>query len=249
MTSQPPAGDPAGRGPGTGGRPPGPAAGLTAGLARSPAVLALGGLNVLVFLWVEAQGGATRTTLVESGALVVPLIPDEPWRLLTNTFLHFGLFHLLANMLGLAIFGPPFEQLVGRARFVALWIVAGLAGSAATVLTASGITIAAGASGSVFGLLGAFTIVAWRTRDTPAGAIRLRQALVLLGINLALGLTSPEIGVEAHLGGALAGMLVLTAYAGRRPRAGDPPRTPNPARGLPVAIAVGVISVVVALAA
>lgn len=219
---------------------------------RHPSVWTLGLLNVAAFLWVESQaGGSTsRAVMVDSGALVVPLVPNEPWRLLTSTFLHFGLFHLLSNMVGLALFGPAFEQLVGRARFLALWLSAGLAGSAATALTAGsdGLTIAAGASGSVFGLLGAFLFLGLRTRHTPGGRIRLRQASVLLGINLAYGLVTPQIGMAAHVGGAAAGLLVLALYAAPRPKPGEAAPPPAPNRGLWSAIALGAAATAAALA-
>lgn len=215
----------------------------------APAVWTFGILNVVAFVWLETRGGSlNRQVMLDSGALVVPLLPGEPWRLLTSTFLHFGLWHLVSNMVGLALFGPAFERLVGTARFVTLWLVAGLAGSAATVLSSGdGITIAAGASGSVFGLLGAFVFLGWRTRHTPAGNIQLRQALVLLGINLAYGLITPNIGMAAHIGGALAGLAVLSAYAVPRPRPGEvaPPAVRN--RGLATAIAMGVVVTVAAL--
>lgn len=216
---------------------------------RAPVVWALGALNVLAYLAIEAGGGADRGAVLEAGALVVPLVPGEPWRLLTSTFLHFSGMHLLANMFGLALFGPSFERLVGGLRFTVLWLVSGLAGSALVVLLASGPLVAAGASGSVFGLLGALVVVGIRTRHTPAGRIRLRQALVLLGINLAFGLVEPQVSLEAHAGGAVAGMAILAAYAPRRPRPGEPPRSADPRQGLAVALGVGALSVWLALAA
>lgn len=215
--------------------------------AASPAVWTFGLLNVAAYLYLETHGGPRA--IIDNGALVVPLLPGEPWRLLTSTFLHFGAFHLLSNLVGLALFGPTFERLVGTPRFVALWLAAGLAGSAATVLSSSGgLTVAAGASGSVFGLLGAFLFVGWRTRHTPDGAIRLRQAGVLLLINLGFGLMNPSIGLAAHAGGTVAGVLILWRYAARPTAEGLPAAPPSPQRGLVEAVAIGVLAVVLALA-
>lgn len=224
---------------------------VTSGFASSPAVWVFGILNVAGYLWLESHGGAlSGQAMLANGALRVPMIAGEPWRLLTNTFLHWGAFHLVSNMIGLGLFGPAFERLVGTTRFVALWLAAGLAGSAATVLTASGngLTIAAGASGSVFGLLGAYLFIGWRTRHTPAGAARLRQASTLLLINFVYGVVTPNIGMAAHLGGTVAGVVILSAYAAPKPAAGAPPATPNPHRGLGVAVGLGIASVAAALA-
>ncbi|MFT5221841.1 MAG: rhomboid protease GluP [Glaciecola sp.] len=232
-------------------QPPAATAGPTFAqrFASSPAVWTLGLLNVLAFLLVETQGGSTsRQVMLDSGALLVPTPGGEWWRLLTSTFLHFGFFHLASNMAGLAIFGPAFEKMVGTPRFVALWLAAGLAGSAATVLAAGdGFTLAAGASGSVFGLLGGFLFIGLRTRQTPEGADRLRQATVLLVINLGYGLITPSIGLAAHIGGTVAGLLILFAYAVPKLAPGALAPPPQPNRGLWLALAVGAASVAVAV--
>ncbi len=243
MTGQPASPDP-------GAAPtPAPAPSLADRVRSAPAVWLLGALNVAAYLWIEALGGVTSERMVASGALVVPLLPGEPWRLLTSGFLHFSAMHLVANLVGLALFGPAFERLVGTVRFTALWVVSILTGSALVVALADDLVIAAGASGAVFGLLGALVVLGIRTRHTVAGRIRLRQALVLLGINLAFGILEPQVSLEAHAGGALGGMLVLAAYAPRRPRPSEPPRSASPTRGLGFAAAVGLAAVWFALQA
>ena len=219
--------------------------GIAGALRRSPVTSTIAALNVTVFLLLEAAGGSTDLrVLVRFGAQATPLLEDgELWRLFTSMFLHIGLVHLLANMWALVIFGPLFERIVGRVRYVALYLASGLAGSAATALFVSPRSVSAGASGAIFGLLGAFAVLGFRLRDTELGSTWTRHALVLIGLNVVLGLTVPSIGLEAHLGGLVAGawITMVETWGGipaRRARAG-------PARfvGLAVAAIIAVASV------
>lgn len=131
----------------------------------------------------------------------------EVWRLLTATFLHLDLIHLLFNMYALYLFGPTLEGLLGRARFSALYLVSGLGGSAASYAFSDVLQPSIGASGAVFGLLGAFLVVARRTgRDA-------RSLYVILALNLAYGFYASGIDWRAHLGGLVAGVLTGTALA------------------------------------
>ena len=219
--------------------------GIARMLRRSPVTSAIAAINVLVFLLVEAAGGSTDLrVLVRWGAQATPLLAQgELWRLFTSMFLHIGLVHLLANMWALVIFGPLFERSVGRVRYVALYLASGLAGSAATALFVSRSSVSAGASGAIFGLLGAFAVLGFRLRGTQLGSTWTRHALVLIGLNVVLGLTVPSIGLEAHLGGLVAGagITAVETWGGipaRRQRIG-------PARfaGLAVAALAAVASV------
>lgn len=196
--------------------------GIAGVLRRSPVTSAIAAINVLVFLLVEAAGGSTDLrVLVRWGAQATPLLAEgEIWRMFTSTFLHIGLLHLVANMWALVIFGPLLERSVGRTRYAALYVASGLAGSAATALFVSPRTVSAGASGAIFGLLGAFAVLGYRLRDTPVGSTWTRHAFVLIAINVALGLTVPAIGLEAHIGGLLAGATVtaVETWGGIRAR-------------------------------
>lgn len=201
--------------------------GIAGVLRRSPVTSAIAGVNVLVFLLLEAAGGSTDLrVLVRFGAQATPLLAEgQIWRMFTSTFLHIGLLHLVANIWALVIFGPLLERSVGRARYAALYVASGLAGSAATALFVSPRSVSAGASGAIFGLLGAFAVLGYRLRGTPVGSTWTRHALALIAINVALGLTVPAIGLEAHLGGLLAGAVVtaVETWGGipvRRRRAG-----------------------------
>ncbi len=145
---------------------------------------------------------------------VVGVADGEYWRLLTAAFLHGGVVHLLLNMYALYLFGPPLEAALGRARFAALYLVAAVGGSAASYAVAGPGQPSLGASGAVFGLLGAFFVVNRRLGRDSTGLF------VLLAINLAFGFIAPNIDWRAHLGGLVTGGLcaVAIAYAPERRR-------------------------------
>jgi rhomboid protease GluP len=186
--------------------------GIAGSFAVIPAVWLIGGLNVVIFLIVEAAGGTTDLdTMYRFGAQPQPLAGGEWWRMIASTFLHFGIVHLAVNLWALAIFGPLFERIMGSGRFLALYLASGLAGSAASALFAPEGSLGAGASGAIFGLLGAFLVLGIRLRHTPQGRAWLRQALLLVGVNVAFGLSAPGIGLAAHLGGLVGGMVVFGA--------------------------------------
>jgi membrane associated rhomboid family serine protease len=138
---------------------------------------------------------------------VVGVADGEYWRLISAAFLHGGVVHLLLNMYALYLFGPPVEAALGRVRFAALYATALLGGSALSYAFASPGTPSLGASGAVFGLLGAFLVVNRKLgRDTSS-------VMVLLAINFAYGFLVPNIDWRAHLGGLVAGSLCAAAIA------------------------------------
>lgn len=193
------------------GRAPRGIAGRT-GPAQVPVVWGLMVLNVAMLLVLEAAGGSTDIrTQLRLGAQPNPLPSGDLWRLVTAMFLHFGVVHLAVNLWALWIFGPLFEQLAGSGRFLVLYLASGLLGGAATALVAEPGTVAAGASGAIFGLLGAFLVLGWRLRDRPQGRAWLRNALLLIGLNVVLGLSVPSIGLVAHLGGLVGGIVIFGA--------------------------------------
>lgn len=144
------------------------------------------------------------------------------YRLLTSMFLHFGIFHLLLNMYALWIVGGVLEPLLGRARFLALYLVSGLGGGVATYLFApleneQGFLlspVSAGASGSVFGLFAAFYILMRRLRRDTS------MITMILVVNLILTFVIREISIWGHLGGMVTGGLIALglAYAPRQRR-------------------------------
>jgi len=169
-------------------------------------------INVLVFLANLAQGSSLNRvsgSLFEKGALYIHggLDQGEWWRLITAAFLHGSLLHLGLNMFVLWIVGAPVEQAIGRARFLVLYLVSGLAGSAgALIFSPNAITV--GASGAIFGILGAALVLESQRSYVLGG-----QAFGLIAINLVLTFAIPNISVGGHLGGLAGGALGMLALS------------------------------------
>jgi membrane associated rhomboid family serine protease len=183
------------------------------------ATYALIAINVLVFLG-ELGGGAGATTigtgggLVADGAVFGPAINDgEVYRIVTGGFLHAGLLHLGLNMLVLWILGRLLEPAIGTPRFVALYFVALLAGSfGARVADPDLPTV--GASGAIYGLMGAAIVIARRRGVQEIAS----QIGVWLALNLVLSFSINGISVGGHIGGLIGGTLagLVIAQAERR---------------------------------
>jgi membrane associated rhomboid family serine protease len=201
------------------------------------------GINVAVYVAELAQGGGVygvNSTIYTKGVLWAPLIADgDYWRLLTAAFLHYGPFHLILNMLGLWWFGSLLEQRIGSGRFLLLYLVSGLAGSAgALVVSPNNPTV--GASGAIFGILGA-GLVLEQQRDYVFGG----SALGVIVANLVLTFAwSGNISVGGHIGGLIGGAAATLALS----RFGRGHAVYGRAGVLGIAgiVAVGVLSVVVA---
>ena len=181
------------------------------GADRPRVTYALLALNLLLWVTLEISGGsANAQVLIDFGALSAPLVVDgEYWRLFTAMFLHAGVMHILANSLSLFIFGQIVERTHGHARFVLIYLLAGLFGSVAS-LTINSTGVGVGASGAVFGIVGALAayFVANRRVMGDLGRQNLMGLLVLVAINIAFGLTSPGIDNWAHVGGLASGFLL-----------------------------------------
>ncbi len=137
-----------------------------------------------------------------------PFTAIEPWRMITSMFVHSqgSLLHILFNMFSLFVIGPIPEHAVGRVRFLALYLLSGLGGSVAVLLLAP-TTPVVGASGAIFGLLGAIFVIQRKLGGNTT------QLLVVIGLNLVIGfLPGTNIAWQAHLGGLLVGAVVAFVY-------------------------------------
>lgn len=166
---------------------------------------ALIGVNVVVFLGVLLGGGGFGGggPLFNGGELVASKVGEgEVWRILTSGFLHRGPFHLLLNMFALYVLGGLLEPAIGKLRFGLIYFVSLLSGSFAVLLVAPQ-QETVGASGAIFGLLGA-AIIVMRSR----GINPLESGLVvILGLNLLITFLYPGISVAGHIGGLVGGTL------------------------------------------
>ena len=137
------------------------------------------------------------------------------WQVITSAFVHVDAIHIASNMITLWFLGPQLEATLGRVRFLALYLLSGLAGSVAVVWLSPPGTWTIGASGAIFGLLGALLIVAYRVKGNVQGI------LAWLGINVAITVVGRSfISWQGHLGGLLGGLLVawLLVHAPRERR-------------------------------
>jgi rhomboid protease GluP len=167
-------------------------------------------VNVAVFVFsvLLSLGGDRGDVLVRLGAMVPVLVVEgQYWRLVTAIFLHANLVHLLLNALGLAIFGNLVESVFGSARMVAVYLVTGFVASAVSFAFGSPGTIAVGASGAIFGLLGTWLAYNLRRRQLSLARSNVQGALILIALNLAIGFTVPGIDNLAHVGGLVAGVV------------------------------------------
>lgn len=153
--------------------------------------------------------------LVTNALFYHPLLTAiEPWRMITSMFVHSpsSILHILFNMFLLYTLGPTLEMALGRWRYLALYFLSGLGGSVA-VLLLSPLTGVLGASGAIFGLLGAFFVI-----QRSLGG-KSTQLVILIGLNLVLGFIIPNVSWQAHVGGLLVGALVGFVFVRTRSRA------------------------------
>ena len=185
----------------------------TIGGVTAPATVGLVALNVLVYLVTVYQGvGISQPggKVFNDGALVGALIyTDGDWyRLVTAMFLHASLLHLAFNMLALYWLGTIVEHALGSWRFLLLYLVSGIAGSAGALVLSNPTAVTVGASGAIYGIMGALLVLEYRATGSFAG-----QALGLIVLNLALTFAIPNISVGGHLGGLAGGILATFALA------------------------------------
>jgi membrane associated rhomboid family serine protease len=175
-------------------------------------------LCVLAYIVELAYGN-----IIDYGAMI-GLLPDPSihavigvavgdwYRLLTSAFLHeppgsgIGLTHIIFNMWALIVVGPPLERMLGRVRFVGVYLVSALAGSVLYYLLAQPNTPAIGASGAIFGLFGAWFVLAKRLR------LDVRQVVLLIVLNLGITFVVHGIAWQDHIGGLIAGAALTAAY-------------------------------------
>lgn len=169
--------------------------------------------NVLIFLAMTMFGGAgTSEVMIRWGAMYTPLMdqPQEYYRIFTSMFLHFDVAHLTGNMIILIALGDNLERALGKIRYAVLYLLSGVgAGIVSTVynLLLSRTVVAAGASGAIFGVIGALFCLVVKNRGRLEDITAPRLGMMILYI-LYSGFTTPGIDNAAHVGGLLTGIAV-----------------------------------------
>ncbi len=192
------------------------------------------GITLAVFVLQLIPGLAITDRLLYAGVYSIPG-NLEPWRMITSVFVHSTglIFHVLLNMYTLWIFGQLLEGLLGRWRFLALYLISGLGGSIGVLWLSDPRVGVVGASGAIFGLMGAFLVIQRRLGGQTT------QLFVLLGINLVIGFVPGfNVAWQAHLGGLVTGALVGLVFVETRKRS---------QQALQVWLLVGVVAVLLVL--
>lgn len=180
-------------------------------------------VNVIVFLALSFRGMTEDAEfMLEHGAMYVPYLLEgnEYYRLVTSMFMHFDMDHLLNNMLMLAVIGWNLEYEIGKIKFLIIYFGSGLCGN---ILSAYGdillgeYAVSAGASGAVFGIVGALLYVALRNRG-QIGEISGRGLVFMIGLSLYYGFTSSSVDNLAHIGGLVTGFLLAILLYWKRHR-------------------------------
>lgn len=164
----------------------------------------------IVYVFEMLAGGANNTAVLVSMGSIVPglLARGEYWRLLAAMFLHIGILHLLLNLWALYQLGGVFELLFGSKRFALTYFTSGIVASIASALFTRG--VAAGASGAIFGILGALIVSIRRSprfRSAAWSRGLVQQLILWAGINIVIGF-SPGIDNAAHMGGFITGLIL-----------------------------------------
>ena len=182
-------------------------------------------LNCLVFV-VEIYFGTDGIDLHRLGALepFSVVIFGQYWRLLTALFLHAGIAHLLFNVFALYVLGPGLERTIGSLRFLAAYLISGIGSSVGVValmyLRLIRPAVVVGASGCVMGIVGAWAGFLLCHRHVPRARERLMNILMIIGIQTAFDLTTPQVSSSAHICGLLTGFVVGLIIAPKPARSG-----------------------------
>lgn len=189
---------------------------------KEPVTVILILINVLVFLVSDLTGYSQDVMhMLDLGAAYTPLITEggEVYRLFTSMFLHFGIAHLLNNMLVLFVLGSRLERAAGKIRFLVIYLLGGVAGNVISLLLEldrGDYSVSAGASGAVFAVMGAMIYIVVRNRGWLED-LSWRQIVVMALFSLYFGFASSGVDNAAHVGGLISGcILAVILYHPRR---------------------------------
>ena len=179
-------------------------------------------INVLCFLYLELQGSTENAGfMLAHGAMFAPLVVDhgQYYRLVTSVFMHFGVSHLMNNMLVLFVLGDNLERALGHVKYLIFYLLCGVGANLVSMtvnLMTGSLSVGAGASGAIFGVVGGLVYAVGVNRGRLED-LTSRQLRVMILLTLYHGFTSMNIDNAAHIGGLAAGILLgILLY--RKPR-------------------------------
>lgn len=187
---------------------------------KAPCTITLLGINIVVFFYLALQGRTEDPVyMLEHGAMYVPLVQQgEYYRMITSMFLHFDISHLGNNMLTLGLLGWQLELEIGKVKYLLIYFGAGIGGnllSALMEVSGSEFAVSAGASGAIFGIIGALLYIAMRNHGR-IGRISGRGILFMAVLTLYYGFSSTGIDNFAHIGGLVTGFLLAVLLYWKR---------------------------------
>ncbi|MGN0483602.1 MAG: rhomboid family intramembrane serine protease [Lachnospiraceae bacterium] len=177
--------------------------------------------NILVYIVLEILGDTTDSYFMyEHGANFPPAVLEDKefYRLLTCTFLHFGMEHLLNNMVLLGCLGVRLEDYCGHFRFALVYLISGIGSSILSMemmVRTGDMAVSAGASGAIFGLIGALIVIAIKNKGHVEG-LTTKGLLFMLALSLYFGISTANVDNFGHVGGALSGALFALLFLRRK---------------------------------
>lgn len=171
-------------------------------------------INIIVFIMMTLSGGSENIeNLIRFGANSKILVAEgEWWRLFTASFIHIGFFHILFNMYFFYSLGPVFERLFGSMNFLIIYLIAGIFGNLLSFAFGSPYTVSAGASTSLYGMLGLAIGLMATYRDDEIIRSFGASFISVVVINVIYSLLAPGVGIYGHLGGFVAGFLLAGIF-------------------------------------
>lgn len=173
-----------------------------------------------VFPIISAGDTESGYFMLQYGAMYEPLVTEghEYYRLITSLFLHFGIQHLLNNMVMMGALGYQLENEIGRIKFLLIYFISGIGGNLCSLywnVSHGEQVISAGASGAIFGLMGALLYIVAVNRGR-LGRLSGRGMLIMVALSLYFGLTSSGVDNSAHIGGLICGILITVLLYRRK---------------------------------
>ncbi len=174
-----------------------------------PVVSFIIAINFIIYILTIPE--EMKFTLFSYGASQNLLIANGEWyRVVTSIFLHAGFVHVLFNMFSLFLFGPELEKIAGKARFFTIYLLAGIFGNVLTFAVEDPIYASVGASGSIYGIFGAFAALVYYTRHTMPQLKQIIMPIIIIGVIFTF--LQPGINIMSHLGGLATGFILGLVY-------------------------------------
>lgn len=189
---------------------------------RAYVTITLIAINVIYFLYLEVAGSTENTSfMVSHGAMYAPLVMEggEYYRLLTSVFMHFGINHIMNNMLILFILGDNLERALGHIKYLLFYLLSGVGANVVSMLVNLGNyreVVSAGASGAIFGVIGGLLYAVLINRG-QLGDLSTRQLVFVIACSLYFGFTSTGVDNAAHIAGLLIGIILGVVFY-RKPK-------------------------------